>query len=207
MWWLLFVLIILLVLFCTLDVWYFLRAAFVVLRAWLQPVVRDVTGEQTITGLVTTRDIDMCHMNNARYLRECDFARFSLYTRNGVFKALRHLGATMVVGATTIRYRRALCIGERYGLRSRIVTWDDKAFYLEQRFVSAKDGLVCAVMYCKQTVIRTSPDKILQHLCKRKVRNKLTDINLSACNSTKPYTVTDWLDKVINRLFMASHFN
>lgn len=169
MWWLLSVLIILLVLFCTLDVWYFLRAAFVVLRAWLQPVVRDVTGEQIITGLVTTRDIDMCHMNNARYLRECDFARFSLYTRNGVFKALRHLGATMVVGATTIRYRRALCIGECYELRSRIVTWDDKAFYLEQRFVSAKDGLVCAVMYCKQTVIRTNPDKILQHLCKRKV--------------------------------------
>lgn len=173
MWWLLFVLIALLVLFSTLDVWYFLRAAFVILRAWLQPVVRDVTGEQTVTGLVTTRDIDMCHMNNARYLRECDFARFSLYTRNGVFKALRHLGATMVVGATTIRYRRALCIGEGYELRSRIVTWDDKAFYLEQRFVSAKDGLVCAVMYCKQAVVRTSPDKILQHLCKRKVRSKV----------------------------------
>lgn len=185
MWWLLFVLIILLVLFGTLDLWYFLRAAFVVLRAWLQPVVRDVTGEQTITGLVTTRDIDMCHMNNARYLRECDFARFSLYARNGVFKALRYLGATMVVGATTIRYRRGLCIGESYELRSRIVTWDDKAFYLEQRFVSAKDGLVCAVMYCKQTVIRTSPDKILQHLCKRKVRNKFADTNLAACSSTK----------------------
>lgn len=186
MWWLLCVLIVLLVLVCTLDVWYFLRAAFVVVRAWLQPVVRDVTGEQTVTGLVTTRDIDMCHMNNARYLRECDFARFSLYMRNGVFKALRSLGATMVVGATTIRYRRALRIGEGYELRSRIVTWDDKAFYLEQRFVSAKDGLVCAVMYCKQTLIRTSPDKILQHLCKRKVRNKFTDINVAACNSTRP---------------------
>lgn len=178
MWWLVFVLIVLLVLFSTLDAWYFLRAAFVVLRAWLQPVVRDVTGEQTVTGLVTTRDIDLCHMNNARYLRECDFARFSLYTRNGVFTALQHLRATLVVGATTIRYRRGLRIGERYELRSRIVTWDDKAFYLEQRFVSAKDGLVCAVMYCKQTVIKASPDKILQHLCKRKVRNKFIEINL-----------------------------
>lgn len=176
MWWLLLVLFVLLVLFCTLDVWYFLRAAFVVFRAWLQPVVRDVTGEQTVTGLVTTRDIDLCHMNNARYLRECDFARFSLYMRNGVFKALRHLRGTMVVGATTIRYRRALCIGEGFELRSRIVTWDDKAFYLEQRFVSTKDGLVCAVMYCKQTLIRTSPDQILQHLCKRKVRSKCTHI-------------------------------
>lgn len=172
MWWLLLLLLALLVLFSTLDVWYFLRAAVVILRAWFQPPVRDVTAEQTLAGRVTTHDIDMCHMNNARYLRECDFARFSLYVRNGVFKALRALKASMVVGATTIRYRRALCIGEGYELRSRIVTWDDKAFFLEQRFVSTKDGLVCAVMYCKQSVIRSSPDKIMQHLCKRKVRSR-----------------------------------
>ncbi|XP_007548628.1 protein THEM6-like [Poecilia latipinna] len=169
MWWVAWVLAALVFLFCTLDVWYFLRAGAVLLRAWFQPPVWDVTGEQVMTGRVTPRDIDMCHMNNARYLRECDFARFSLYMRNGVFKATRALGANLVVGATTIRYRRALCIGEGYDLCSRIVTWDDKAFFLEQRFVSTKDRLVCAVMYCKQSVIRSSPDKILQHLCKRKV--------------------------------------
>lgn len=167
--WLLWVLAALLALFCSLDVWYFLRAGAVILRAWFQPPVWDVTAEQITTGRVTSNDIDMCHMNNARYLRECDFARFSLYVRNGVFKALRALRGSMVVGATTIRYRRALYIGESYELRSRIVTWDDKAFYLEQKFVSTKDGLVCAIMYCKQSVIRISPDNIMQHLCKRKV--------------------------------------
>ncbi|KAM3604716.1 uncharacterized protein V6R79_015353 [Siganus canaliculatus] len=169
MWWVLWLLAALLALFCSLDVWYFLRAATVIVRAWFQPPVWDITAEQTMTGRVTPHDIDMCHMNNARYLRECDFARFSLYMRNGVFKALRVLKASMVVGASTIRYRRALCIGEGYELRSRIVAWDDKAFYLEQRFVSTKDGLVCAVMYCKQSIIRSSPEKIMLHLCKRKV--------------------------------------
>ena len=169
MWWLLWVLVALLTLFSCLDVWYFLRAAAVLARAWFQTPVWDVTAEQVVAGRVLPRDMDMCHMNNARYLRECDFARFSLYTRNGVFKALRALGAGMVVGATTIRYRRALCVGEGFELRSRIVTWDEKSFFLEQRFVSTKDGLVCAVMYCRQNVIRCSPDKIMQHLCKRKV--------------------------------------
>ncbi|XP_004079481.2 protein THEM6-like isoform X1 [Oryzias latipes] len=169
MWWLLGVLAGLLVLFCSLDVWYFLRVAAVAVWAWFQPPVWDVTAEQVLKGRVTPHDIDMCHMNNARYLRECDFARIALYVRNGVFKALRALKASMVVGATTIRYRRALCIAEGYELRSRIVTWDDKAFFLEQQFVSSKDGFVCAVMYCKQSVIRSSPDKIMQHLCKRKV--------------------------------------
>ncbi|XP_052318704.1 protein THEM6-like isoform X5 [Oncorhynchus keta] len=94
---------------------------------------------------------------------------FSLYSRNGVFKACRALRATMVVGATTIRLRRALCLGEAFELRTRIVVWDEKAFYLEQRFVSCRDGLVAAVMLCKQNVMRSSPDKILQFLCKRKV--------------------------------------
>lgn len=177
MWWVLWVLAALLALFCSLDVWYFLRAAVVILRAWFQPPVWDVTAEQVVKGRVTSNDIDMCHMNNARYLRECDFARFSLYTRNGVFKALRALKASMVVGASTIRYRRALCIGEGYELRSRVVTWDDKSFFLEQRFVSTKDGLVCAVMYCKQTVIRSSPAQIMQHLCKRKVSQNIVIID------------------------------
>lgn len=167
------VLAVLLALFCFLDVWYYLRLVSVLLRAWFCSPVFDITAEQTVGGHVLLQDIDMCHMNNARYLRECDFARISLYARNGVLKAVRALGATMVVGASTVRYRRPLCVGEKFELRTRIVTWDEKAFYLEQRFVSSKDGMVAAVMFCKQNVLRSSPDKILQHLCKRKVGDVL----------------------------------
>uniref|UniRef100_A0A673IID6 Protein THEM6 n=1 Tax=Sinocyclocheilus rhinocerous TaxID=307959 RepID=A0A673IID6_9TELE len=123
---------VLLLLFCSLDVWYYLRVVVVLIRAWFLSPVFDITAEQTASGRVVLHDVDLCHMNNARYLRECDFARFSLYTRNGVFKALRALGATMVVGATTIRYRRPLCVGEAFEIRSRIVIWDEKSFYLEQ---------------------------------------------------------------------------
>ncbi|KAJ8010999.1 hypothetical protein DPEC_G00053650 [Dallia pectoralis] len=161
---------VLLLVFCSLDVWYFLRVAWVVVMgAFFQNTVWDVLGEQCVSGRVLLHDIDLGHMNNSRYLRECDFARFSLYSRNGVLKACRTLRATLVVGATTIRLRRALFLGEAFELRTRIVVWDEKAFYLEQRFVSSRDGLVAAVMFCKQNVIRSSPDKILQYLCKRKV--------------------------------------
>lgn len=159
----------LLLLFCCLDVWYYLRLLLVLLRAWFLKPVFDITAEQTVGGHVLPHDIDMGHMNNARYLRECDFARISLYARNGVLKAMRALGGTMVVGASTVRYRRPLCIGETFELCTRIVTWDEKAFYLEHRFVSRRDAMVAAVMYCKQNVLRTSPDQILQYLCKRKV--------------------------------------
>ncbi|XP_066508874.1 protein THEM6-like isoform X2 [Hoplias malabaricus] len=166
---LLWALAVLLVLFCSVDVWYYLRMLGLLIQAWWLSPVFDVTGEQTLGGRVHPHDIDLCHMNNARYLRECDFARISLYARNGVLKTMRSLGATAVVAATTIRYRRPLCIGEGFELRSRIVTWDDKAFYVEQRFVSCKDGMVAAIVFCKQSVLRSSPSKILQHLCQRKV--------------------------------------
>ncbi|KPP56692.1 hypothetical protein Z043_125665, partial [Scleropages formosus] len=103
------------------------------------------------------------------YLRECDFARFALYTRNGLFKATRALGATMVLRIVTIRCCRPLAIFQAFELRSRIVAWDDKSFFMEQRFVSCADGTVSAVILCKQNVLHSSPDQILQFLCKRKV--------------------------------------
>ncbi|XP_069747338.1 protein THEM6-like isoform X3 [Narcine bancroftii] len=144
-------------------------------------------------SLVLFQDIDFLgHMNNARYLRECDFARksvngwsmppswrpqdrscsgnmLSLYIRNGLLHATRKLKANMVVGAATIRYRRSLHLFEQFRIRSRIVCWDEKAFYIEQEFISCRDSFVCATMLCRQNILYSTPDKLLQLLCKKKV--------------------------------------
>ncbi|XP_039609699.1 protein THEM6-like [Polypterus senegalus] len=162
----------LLLLFVIMDVSYFIRGTLVFARGLLRPPIRDILQEQAMGGRVLTTDIDyMGHMNNARYLRECDFGRFYLYASNGILKVTRALGANMVVGASTIRYRRSLQFLEPYELRTRILAWDDKAFYLEQRFLSTRDGFVCAIMLCRQNVLRSTPDKMMQHLCKRKVES------------------------------------
>lgn len=162
----------LLLLFCSLDVWYFLRGAQVFIQAWFQPRIWDILAEQSIDGMVLPHDLDyMGHMNNSRYLRECDFARFHHYMRNGLFMASRKLGAKMVVGASTIRYRRSLAFREAFEIRTKVLGWDEKAFYLEQRFVSKADGFVSAVMLCRQNVVRCSPETIIEFVCKRKVRN------------------------------------
>lgn len=162
----------LLLLFCSLDVWYFLRGAQVFIQAWFQPRIWDILAEQSIDGMVLPHDLDyMGHMNNSRYLRECDFARFHHYMRNGLFMASRKLGAKMVVGASTIRYRRSLAFREAFEIRTKVVGWDEKAFYLEQRFVSKKDGFVSAVMLCRQNVVHCSPERIIEFVCKKKVSN------------------------------------
>ncbi|XP_077581064.1 protein THEM6-like [Stigmatopora nigra] len=160
----------LLVLFCTVDVWYFLRGVQVVIQTLFQPRVGDVLAEQRVDGMVLPHDVDYKgHMNNSRYLRECDFARFHHYMRNGLFVALCRMGAKMVVGASTIRYRRSLAFGESFQIHTKVLGWDDKAFYLEQRFVSKKDGFVSAVLLCRQNVVHSNPEEIVQFVCKKKV--------------------------------------
>ena len=61
-----------------------------------------------ISGVCITTDVDtlLYHMNNARYLRELDFARVDFYERTGLYRQIRQKGGAVVQGACTIRYRR-----------------------------------------------------------------------------------------------------
>lgn len=159
-------------LYALLDAWYLLRMPLTVLYArWLLPTVWDLLQEQTFQSVVLPSDLDMLlHMNNARYLREADLARCVHLTRCGIFQAVRALGAHTVLSAVGCRYRRSLHLFERFVIHTRLLGWDERTFFLEQRFVSARDGFVCAVLFVRQHVVGASPDKAVQHLCRRKVR-------------------------------------
>ncbi|XP_069477844.1 protein THEM6 [Ambystoma mexicanum] len=158
--------------FALLDGWYWLRTPWVIARNWLQPAVRDLLAEHTVRGRVMPTDLDwLMHMNNGRYLREADFARFSHFMRSGIFPALRALGANMVMASCAARFRRSLRFLEPFEVRTRLLCWDQSAFYVEQRFVSPRDGRVCAVLLSCQHILASSPDKVVQYLCKRKVES------------------------------------
>lgn len=62
----------------------------------------------SFTGLCTTTDVDalLYHMNNARYLRELDFARADFFERTDLYREVCSQGSGLVQGAATIRYRR-----------------------------------------------------------------------------------------------------
>lgn len=157
--------------FALLDGWYLVRVPCAVLRArLLQPRVRDLLAEQSYAGRVLPSDLDLLlHMNNARYLREADVARAAHLARCGVLGALRALGARAVLAASCARYRRSLRLLEPFEVRTRLLGWDDRAFYVEARFISLRDGFVCALLRSRQHVLGTSPDRVVQHLCKRRV--------------------------------------
>lgn len=157
--------------FALLDGWYLVRVPCAALRAHLlQPRVLDLLADSRYAGRVLPSDLDLLlHMNNARYLREADVARIAHLTRCGVLGALRELGARAVLAASCVRYRRSLRLLEPFEVRTRLLGWDDRAFYLEARFVSLRDGFVCALLRSRQHVLGTSPERVVQHLCKRRV--------------------------------------
>ncbi|MBV9773334.1 MAG: thioesterase family protein [Gemmatimonadetes bacterium] len=91
--------------------------------------------ESTVTFRVLPNDLDVnLHMNNGRYLTLMDLGRLDLIARIGILGEIRRRRWMPVIGAQKIRYRRSLKPFQKYQLRSRLLCWDDKWFFMEQRF-------------------------------------------------------------------------
>ncbi len=85
---------------------------------------------------VLPTDLDILkHMNNGVYLSIADIGRFDLLTRNGVWAIFGQRGWYPVVASETISFRKSLELWQRFVVESRILGFDEKAVYLEQRFV------------------------------------------------------------------------
>lgn len=84
--------------------------------------------------LPTDQDI-LRHMNNGVYLSIMDIARFDMLHRTGVWRTFVDKGWYPVVVAETISFRKSLQLWQRFTIESRILGFDSKAVYVEQRFV------------------------------------------------------------------------
>lgn len=75
-----------------------------------------------VAGVCLSTDVDtlLYHMNNARYLRELDFARVDFYERTRLYRTIRAKGGAVVQGACTIRYRRFVRPFSRYTITSKV---------------------------------------------------------------------------------------
>ncbi|XP_059609541.1 protein THEM6 [Phlebotomus argentipes] len=150
--------VLLLILYIIWDVNYFIRVIFTVgLGRLLQKKVK-ITDKTTIYGFCTTQDVDIFirHMNNARYLRELDFARFHYYGLTGLYEEVKKTGGGAVQGASNIRYRRTIPIFNAYRVETKLIWWDEKAIYLEQKFITTADDFVRAVAISKQCITKVN---------------------------------------------------
>ncbi|KAK7096758.1 hypothetical protein V1264_003824 [Littorina saxatilis] len=148
------------VLWMVVDVNYFVRAFWTIVKTKLTRS-RTPPGpfvSSTFWSVCLPMDLDCNrHMNNSRYLRECDFARFQFFLESHLFDVVKKLGGSIVNRGNNIRYRRSILPLDVYKIQTKLLFWDQKNFYIEQQMIRRSDDFVCAVSYVSLAVI--SKDK------------------------------------------------
>jgi len=106
------------------------------------------------------------HLNNGRYLTFMDLGRLHLMAQNGLLGTILRRRWQPVLAAAEISFVRALAPFQRFALSTRLLAWDDKYFYLEQRFLRGET--LCAVALVKGLFLergrRVGPAEILAAL-------------------------------------------
>ena len=120
-----------------------LRTLLMMLTSRLKPH-QDSREVGRVRMRVVPGDLDLLrHVNNGVYLSLMDLGRMDLMLRSGMWQEFGRRGWYPVAVNATLSYRRSLQLWQRYILETKVIGFDDKAMYVEQRFV--RDGEVYAV--------------------------------------------------------------
>jgi len=123
-----------------------LRFAAVLITAFFRRSLNPLD-ESLLTFRVWPTDLDVNgHMNNGRYLTIMDLGRADLMVRTGLGRMALTRGWAPLVGSATIRFRRSLHPFQRYQLKSRILCWDEKWFFIDQRFERQGEPIASGVV-------------------------------------------------------------
>jgi acyl-CoA thioesterase FadM len=145
----------------------------VFITSFFKPRISSMLAETTLRMRVLPNDLDInMHMNNGRYFTIMDLGRFDLVLRTGLMRMMMDEKSVPILGSAKIRYRLPLMPFEPFDLVTRIVGWDDKWAYIEQKFIKVtgeKTGAVAAIAILKGSFYSnktktTVPTKDLLHL-------------------------------------------
>ncbi len=78
------------------------------------------------------------HLTNARYLSMMDLGRIELMVQTGVFKKVLKRGWLPVVANANLQFKHQINPFQLFHLTTRIIGWDEKWIFLEQRFETDK---------------------------------------------------------------------
>jgi acyl-CoA thioesterase FadM len=117
------------------------------LLTWRLRTKQDWLAVGRRTFRVWPSDLDVFkHMNNGVFLTLMDVSRYDLALRAGSWQKWKKLGWYPVVVAETVTFRKSLMPWQSFDIESKVIGWDDQAFYFEQRFVVANEIYTSAVV-------------------------------------------------------------
>ena len=147
--------------------------------------IHDV-GRMNLRVVLTDLDV-LGHMNNGVYFSLMDLGRMDLLIRAGVWKKFMAKGYYPVMANETATFRKSLTHGTKFVLETRLVGYDDRAVYVEQRFVV--NGEIYASAMTRGRFLKKSGGTVsLAEL------SELTGVDTSEL--TPPVWVLDWARNV-----------
>jgi acyl-CoA thioesterase FadM len=98
------------------------------------------------------------HMNNARYIYELNFARRQFFYELNIISFLESLKCNLILQSQTIRYRKELCLWQKFFIEVKIIDWNDSnySFYLESKFIDSKTNFIHAIHYAKYRIVSSA---------------------------------------------------
>lgn len=156
------------------DFTYFLRLALLVVVTYLK---KDLINEKGLTkerllepyicyGVVLPSDVHLnLEMNRFRCLSMFDYGRIGMSMSLGFRKMQeKYKDFYMVVNANIIDYRQPLHLFQWFRTVTRVLCWDEKSLYLEQKLL-VRGNIVAVLMIVKMAVRGVSVHSMLEHLC------------------------------------------
>ncbi|MCU1411626.1 MAG: thioesterase [Rhodoglobus sp.] len=147
--------------------------------------IHDV-GRMTLRVVATDLDV-LGHMNNGVYFSLMDLGRMDLMIRAGLWKKFIQKGYYPVMANETATFRKSLTHGTKFVLETRIVGYDDRAVYGEQRFV-VNGEIYMSAMTRARFLKKSGGTVSLAELA------ELTGVDTSAL--TPPAWVAEWAKNV-----------
>lgn len=126
-------------------------------------------------------DINL-HLTNSRYPAFMDLARTYMMAEMGLLKRFLKLKWMPIVNAAEFTYVRDIRPLQQFEIASRVVGWDEKYFYIEQRFLS--DRGLHAIVHVRGLFV-----------CKRKpvpTENLLTEAGFNETTPELPAEIIKW---------------
>ena len=149
---------------------------------------KSIFDEHESSFRVYLNDLDLLfHMNNGRYFTIADLARYEMIKRSGLLLKLHKQKIFSVMAAETMQFRKPLFLFQRFKIKTRLVGWDHRFFYLEHKFVSKKgihNIAFVKIIFLGKNGERPKPSEILE----------LIDIKVPQMKNSK--VVKKWNDSL-----------
>lgn len=125
----------------------FFRLFGLIIKSWFHKTKPSFLDETWTHYRVYPTDLDMnIHMTNSRYFCFMDLGRMDMLLKTKTLKPLFGNGYFPVVASQSIRFKRSLKPFEKFSLKTQVINFDEKDFFMKQTFYFngniAAEGLV-----------------------------------------------------------------